>query len=146
MNHHATFFGIKTTLLFCVAFAAVLPVMAAPAAPTPPLPRSVFILPTNPREGCDPFFPTSTRPYASAVAAAPATVSNDLSALVMQGISGPPDHRLAIINNVTFAAGDEAEVRTAQGRIRIHCLRVTDKSALIEAGGQRQELRYEEKP
>jgi hypothetical protein len=64
----------------------------------------------------------------------------------MQGISGPPDHRLAIINHVTFAAGDVAEVRTPQGRIQLHCLEITADSAVVEADGQRQVLHYGDNP
>jgi hypothetical protein len=61
-------------------------------------------------------------------------------------MSGSPDHRLVIINNVTFAVGDEAEVITPQGRIRIHCLEITGNSAVVEANGQRQQLHYGLKP
>jgi hypothetical protein len=64
----------------------------------------------------------------------------------MQGFSGSPDHRLVIINNVTFAVGDNAEVSTSQGRIHIHCLEIGGNSAVIEANGQRHELRYGDKP
>ena len=64
----------------------------------------------------------------------------------MQGTSGSPDHRLIIINNVTFGVGDDAEVITSQGRIRIHCLEISGNSAVIEADGQRHILHYTEKP
>jgi hypothetical protein len=106
--------------------------------------RSVFNQPANPREGRDPFFPGSLRPYASNVV--PSAPSTDLSSLVMQGTSGPPEHRLVIINNVTFGVGDDAEVLTSQGRIHIHCLEITDDTTVIEAGGQRRILHYEVKP
>ena len=128
---------------FAVILIASPAVVAAPAepppAPTPP--KSIFIIPSNVREGRDPFYPKSLRPYQSAPAAGN-TAHADLTALVMQGVSGPPDHRLAIINNVTFAAGDTAEVRTPQGRIRIHCLQINGDDVLVEVGGQTQELHY----
>jgi len=135
-----------------VLFAAVWPVTAAPLVQTNETPvqattnltqvapRSVFNQPASPKEGCDPFFPTSVRPYASAVVTNAATA--DFSSLAMQGISGAPDHRLVIINKVTFAVGDEAEVFTSQGRIRIRCVAINDDSAVIEAAGQRQILHY----
>ncbi|HEY4952631.1 MAG TPA: hypothetical protein VII71_04500 [Verrucomicrobiae bacterium] len=147
MNWRAKFSRNAKTMLFYVIFAAGLPVVAAPpvvqtSGVQPP--RSIFTLPTNSKEGCDPFFPASLRPYENAVAIG--SHAGDLTAVVMQGISGPPNRRLAIINNVTFGVGDEAEVRTPQGRIHIHCLEITANSAVIEAGGQRQELHYGDKP
>jgi hypothetical protein len=133
-------------MLVWLAFlvAAALPVVAAPPVQTnlvQVVPRSVFIQPSNPKEGCDPFYPNSVRPYASAVVPNNGPVT-DLSSVVIKGISGSPDHRLVIINNVTFAVGDEAEVFTTQGRLRILCLIITDDSAVIEAAGQRQILHY----
>jgi len=147
-----TIFLSRNLAWLAVLFAAVWPVAAAPLVQTNDtqvqtnlnltqvVPRSVFNQPTTPKEGCDPFFPTSVRPYASSVI--PNAPTTDFSSLSMQGISGAPDHRLVIINNVTFAVGDEAEVFTPQGRIRIRCLIISDDSAVIEAAGQRQVLRY----
>ena len=40
--------------------------------------RSVFVMPTNPQEGRDPFYPESTRPYASAVVSHVAPVTTTL--------------------------------------------------------------------
>lgn len=148
MNRRAKYSRNARTMLFYVVFTVGLPVAAAPpvvqAGGGPLVPRSVFSLPTNSKEGCDPFFPASLRPYENAVAIG--NHAGDLTTLVMQGISGPPSRRLAIINNVTFGVGDDAEVRTPQGRIHIHCLEITANSAVIEAGGQRQELHYGDKP
>ncbi|MGP8020081.1 MAG: hypothetical protein ACLPRE_03690 [Limisphaerales bacterium] len=94
---------IMTVLLAigcAMAFAAV-------ATPTPQsnmtnTNRSIFILPSNPREGRDPFFPDSTRPYKLATSAAPQVA--DVASLVVKGFSGSVDRRLVIINNHTFAA------------------------------------------
>ena len=149
MNHCVKFFrGLKAVLLSAI-FAAVLPVMAAPVVQTNETaklaPRSIFNQPANPQEGRDPFFPSSIRPYQGAVVPS-AHASADVGALVIQGLSGAPGHRLVIINHVTFAVGDDAEVSTSQGRIHIHCLEISEKSAVIEANGQRHELRYGEKP
>lgn len=146
MNRRMKFLRIIKIALLLVAFAVLWPA-AAPVAPadetTPQAARSVFNLPANPKEGRDPFFPSSSRPYQSQT---PANTSvGDLSSIVMQGITGPPDHRLAIINNVTFGVGDDAEVRTPQGRIQIHCVEIGADSAVIEADGQRRELHYGEK-
>ena len=145
-------FGNRNLAWLAVLVAAGMPLTAAPLVQTNTVavaananlvqvvPKSVFTQPSNPREGCDPFFPTSLRPYATAVV--PNGPVTDLSSVFIKGISGSSDHRLVIINNVTFAVGDEAEVFTAQGRLRIRCLMITDDSAVIEAAGQRQILRY----
>ena len=124
-------------------FVMLLPAAAAPVAqPAAPevVTRSVFVIPKSPKEGRDPFFPNSTRPYETVAAARPHT--GDVSSLVLKGISGPPDHRLAIINNHTFGAGDEANIVTPQGPIHIRCIEVKTGSVVIESGGQRHELNY----
>ena len=125
------------------AFVTVLPVAAAPVAQpvtTNVVTRSVFILPTNRNEGRDPFFPTSTRLYQTSASKNP--VVGDLTSLVLKGISGSPDHRLAIINNHTFGIGDEGDVVTPHSRIHIRCVEIKAKSVVIELGGQRHELSY----
>jgi hypothetical protein len=123
--------------------ATVLSAAAAPVAqPSAPdvVTRSVFVVPKEPKDGCDPFFPNSTRPYEIVSAARPH--SADMSSLVLRGISGPPNHRLAIINSHTFGAGDEANLATPQGPIHIRCIEVKENSVVIESGGQRHELNY----
>ena len=130
-----------------VALVVVLPAAAAPAAqPAAPeaVLRSVFVVPTNPKEGRDPFFPNSNRPYERAQAGQPHV--GDITALVLKGISGPPDRRLAIINNHTFGVGDEQDLATPQGRIHIRCVEIKDSSVVIESAGQRHELKYATNP
>ena len=61
--------------------------------------------------------------------------------LRLNGISGPPDHRLAIINNKTFDAGEEAEVNTNAGRLRIRCIEIQPDAVIIQIGGERRVLR-----
>jgi hypothetical protein len=148
MNHRVIFFRSMKCVLLSAIFMAMLPVMAAPVVQTNEttkfVPRSVFNQPANPQEGRDPFFPSSIRPYQGAVV--PGAPAADVGVLAIQGLSGSPDHRLVIINNVTFAVGDDAEVSTSQGRIHIHCLEIGENAAVVEANGQRHELRYGEKP
>ena len=149
MSQRITFLKSMKTVLLSVLFMAGLPVMAGPVLPATGATNnthSVFNLPASPKDGRDPFFPASTRPYQAAVLASAKTADLNLDLLVMQGISGAPPHRLVIINKRTFAVGDDSEVSTSQGRIRIHCLEITANSAVIEVNGQRHELRYEEKP
>ena len=117
--------------------------MAAPspnAAPAP-APQSVFIIPKNPQEGRDPFFPASIRPYAAMQATPQAHVA-DITSLVLKGVSGPADHRLAIINNRTFAVGDVQDLVTSQGRLRIHCVEIKADSVVVEFAGESHELKY----
>jgi hypothetical protein len=124
-------------------FVMALPVAAAPVA-QPAVPevvsRSTFVIPKNPKEGRDPFFPNSTRLYETVLPAQPHVA--DVSSLVLKGISGPPNHRLVIINNHTFGAGDEANLVTPQGPIHIRCLEIKASSVVIESSGQRHELNY----
>jgi len=143
MKNRATISKQITAKLFSVILLAPPLTLAAPAGSAAAIQpaKSVFIVPANSSQGRDPFFPKSLRPYESATVT-PGTSHADLTALAMQGISGPPDHRLAIINNVTFGVGDVAEVRTPQGRLRVHCIDITGNTAVIEVGGQRQELHY----
>jgi hypothetical protein len=115
---------------------------AAPAAKSDKtnLIQSVFILPANPKEGRDPFFPDSIRPYENAAAATPKTA--DITSLVVRGFSGTADHRLVIINNHTFAAGDEGDVTTATGHIHLRCVEIGTDAVVVEIGGQYHKLLY----
>jgi hypothetical protein len=149
MNYRINFVRSLKAVLLSAMFAAGLPAMAAPVEQTIKtnlVPRSVFNQPANPTEGRDPFFPYSIRPYQAAVVPSSHASGVDVSTLVMQGFSGSLNHQLVIINNVTFGVGDDAEVSTSQGRVRIHCLEISGNTALIEANGQRHELRYGGKP
>ncbi len=123
-------------------------VEAESAAPVPAAGRralSVFILPSNPAEGRDPFFPTSPRPYEGQLVPGTKSQEMDSGLLVLQGISGLPSRRFVIINKHTFAAGDESDVLTSRGRLSVKCLEIKSDSVVVEVSGQRHELRYKEK-
>lgn len=146
MNHRKQFLINWRATSYCLLAAAVLPIAAndeSPVAPQPVL-RSIFNQPTSPKDGRDPFFPSSMRLFASM--AVPTSKSKDLSSLVIRGKSGTSDHPLVIINEVTFAEGDERDVITPDGRIRIRCLQIIGDLVVIEANGQRHQLRFELKP
>lgn len=100
--------------------------------------KSVFVLPTNPNEGRDPFFPNSMRPYQDA---APVQRAVDLTSLEIKGYSEIAGHRYVIINNHTFAEGDEGDVITHGGRVHIRCLAVSAQSVLVESNGARHLLK-----
>lgn len=101
--------------------------------------RSVFVLPTSPRDGRDPFFPESTRLFENTVAAKPAAkmVANVFS---IKGFSVEHGRAMVIINNHTFAVGDEGDVRTSDGRMHLRCLEIRNGMVVIEVNGTRREL------
>jgi hypothetical protein len=99
------------------------------------VPQSVFV--SEGDIGRNPFFPNSRRlrnrqPDNSTKA----PVTQDYSQLlVLKGITGPPENRIALINNLTFAKGEEAEVRAGGGKVRVRVLEIRDKSVLINIPG-----------
>jgi hypothetical protein len=114
----------------------------APATSTP-VPQSVFIMPRGKHEGVDPFFPRSSRPYGPVLPIVAPTTPESVTVAVdlkLKAISGLPEHRLALINNHTFEAGEEGEVVTTTGRMRIRCLEITQDSAVVQVGPERREL------
>lgn len=116
-----------------------------PAAPTNEMviSPSVFVLPTSPQEGKDPFYPRSMRPYAAyrvahtnpVVVAAPILVD-----LHLNGISGTVTRPLAIINNRTFSIGEQAEVPTSTGRVTVRCLEIRNDTVIIQSQGENRVL------
>lgn len=67
------------------------------------------------------------------VKAAPSEL--DQLPLTLNGISGETDHRLAIINGATFAAGESGHV-TANGKsFRLHCVEIKDDSVVVQLVG-----------
>jgi hypothetical protein len=146
--------------LTMVAWAAALTGLPtrAPAAPSPAaapaktnsapselvIAQSVFVMPTNPQEGRDPFFPRSTRPYATAVLIrpnltnAPPVLQLDLHLNGISGLAGKP---LAIINSRTFEEGEEGDIISNGNHVRIRCLEIKADAAVIQIGAERRVLR-----
>jgi protein disulfide-isomerase len=56
--------------------------------------------------------------------------------LVLKGISGPKNRRLAMINNQTLSAGDAAPVKVGEKRVRVRCVEVREKSVLVAVEGE----------
>jgi len=122
-----------------LAFAAVLLAQAASTNRPPaeiPIARSIFV--TNDAAGVDPFFPNSsrTRNRQSSDDGKKAPRPMGVSALQLKGIMGPPDKRIALINNLTFAKGETQEVRVLDGKLKITCEEIRAKSVLITIEGQ----------
>jgi hypothetical protein len=131
---------IKKILMVSLAAAAGQTVWAdAPkAAPAKPVAaRSTFVMPTNLREGRDPFFPESTRPFD---AYKEVSHTADINAFSVKGISIQGGHSMAIINNHTFAVGDEGDVLTPTGRVHLRCTEIRAGVVVIEVNGIKREL------
>ena len=102
-------------------------------------PKSVFV--HNDPAGKDPFFPNRVRGTAIVISTKPTpTVNTD--ALFLKGFTGTADRRIALINNQTFAKGEEGEVKLGSGKVKIRVVEIKDKSVIIEIEGQseRKEL------
>ena len=125
--------------LLSVTAAGPLVLSAAPTTPQPAaleIQQSIFAYPNNASEGRDPFFPSSPRVYGSN----PDNQlrSPSLTDLALKSILGTPPRVFAIINNHTFAPGDDGDITTRDGRrLHIHCVEVNakDGTATVEAGG-----------
>jgi hypothetical protein len=141
-----------SNLLLLVYWVAILQSFAADVAPdhkeaASVVNRSVFTMPTNVREGRDPFFPESTRVYDAMMAAnqtKQASPAAEISSLKVPGISGTPGHLLAIINNHTFAAGEEGDVLTPSGQIHIVCVEIRPSLVIVKVNGQFHQLKVEQ--
>jgi hypothetical protein len=131
------------------------PLAAAPAKTSPPAatnsPAAAVVIPRSEfneklPQGRVPFFPRSTRRVP--VVASPSTNAVgvvqrpqvDTSQFLLKGISGSASRRLAIINDRTFAAGEDQEVTTRTGKMLIHCQEIRDSSVLISFGNPPQSL------
>jgi hypothetical protein len=51
------------------------------------------------------------------------------------GISGTPDHRLVLINNKTFAKGDQTALKIGEKRVIVHCLEIRESSVVVSIEG-----------
>ena len=71
--------------------------------------------------------------------AAPSPVPNTLK---LKGISGVPQHRFALINNITFEAGERRKVRVGGTNVTVECLEIRDKSVVVQVGksNEREDL------
>ena len=124
--------GSSLLFLLCgVAHAAETNTNRAPAQVT--IPQSVFA--TEGATGKDPFFPNSIRRI-KRDDSGKQTPTRDFSALLkLTGIAGGV-RPIATINNLTFAVGEEQEVKVEGGRLKIRVLEIRIKSVVISAEKQ----------
>lgn len=104
------------------------------------LPKSVFVVPTTEADGRDPFFPKSDRLKKTGTAKATTPKAPTLI-LIYNGLSGTENHRLAIINGRTLAEGEETELPMGNSRVKIRCVEIKGETVIVEALGERRELR-----
>ena len=151
LNFKATFVNVAILTLLaaqCVSNAQSTNSAATTFATQPPfiepaVPQSTFTQPKRREEGRDPFFPKSIRPYGEEAKPKNVPTVTPIAELTLKGISGTPEQPLAIINTTTFTVGEEGDVLTRAGKIRIRCveIRMSEGTVLIQVGGQSRELR-----
>ena len=71
----------------------------------------------------------------------PPTAPNVYGELALKGISIAPNNRLAMINNVTLAAGESAQVKVKDGHVEVLCKEIRNDSALVIVNGTKVELK-----
>ena len=128
--------------------AAIPPKANAPAAAAPAVAKSTNLIAAETfvssfdhksLTGRDPFFPASTRRGEVRVSN---TITNTVTKtptetiLMLNSIVGSGSRRVALINNRTFAQGDEVQVRVASGQVRVKCLEIGDKFVTVIIQGE----------
>ena len=118
----------------CTGFAAKAPdstaTTEAATIRAPAIPEAVF----NYRAGKDPFFPN--RVVTPVLAPEPTKKVS----LVLKGITGTPDRRVALINDRTFTKGETGEFKVGTNTFPIRVIDILEKSVTIEREGQTNEL------
>jgi hypothetical protein len=105
------------------------------------IPLSVFVVPQTPKDGKDPFFPASTRPYVNlqpiVKGQKPQVIEVPLT------LTGIIPLKLAMVNGRTFSEGEEGEVVVNGTRKKIRCVKVKQECAIVELlpEGERRELK-----
>ena len=100
------------------------------------IPKSVFV--AEGATGKDPFFPNSTRLHKKAPddTGKSQPIKEDFSrSLKLTGITGGAKP-IATINNLTFAVGEEQEVKFEGRKFRIRVLEIREKSVLVSVEKQ----------
>ena len=73
---------------------------------------------------------------------APTFPPQKFNELVLKGISGPKNNRLAMINNRTLGVGESASVKLGEVQWKVKCLEIREDSVLVSLNGTEQkELR-----
>jgi hypothetical protein len=62
------------------------------------------------------------------------------SQFVLKSGVGSSSRRMVILNNYTFEAGEEGEVRIGRSRVKVKCLAIGERSAKFEVDGEKIDL------
>lgn len=111
-----------------------------PTLPAIEIPTSQFAIPASIAEGRNPFFPESTLTKFNQSATTNTTKVVSV-ALELKGISGAGAKRFALINNQTFAEGEDGDVTVGRTKVHVLCIRIRDESVTVEVEGDRRELK-----
>ena len=92
--------------------------------------------------------PQAERPPVPMFSGAPTSPPPQFNELILKGISGPKEHRLAMINNQTLGAGESVTLKLAGSPVKLRCLEIRDKSVIVALDGreERRELRLRDTP
>jgi protein disulfide-isomerase len=71
---------------------------------------------------------------------APTQPPPQYTGLKLQGISGPPGNRLAILNSQTFSKGEGGRIKVSGKEIAVRCLDIREKSVLLAIDGSNKEV------
>jgi len=112
---------------------------ATPAAAPAPQEQNKSVFVDRPNFGRDPFFPSSSRRGSIVQDTVVEPVAN-FNNIVLKGISGTAEKRLAIVNNKTFEAGEDGELRISGHLTKVKCVEVREKSVVISINGVTREL------
>jgi hypothetical protein len=104
--------------------------VAAATTSAPAIPKSVF----DDRAGKDPFFPNRV----VAPVLAPEPTKKEI--MILKGVTGSSDRRVALINDRTFTKGEAGEIKVGTITFRIRVVDIKERSATIELEGQTNEL------
>jgi hypothetical protein len=127
--------SILSSLLGAVVHGAETNTNRAPAQVA--IPQSVFA--TEGATGKDPFFPNSIRRI-KREDSGKQLPTRDFSALLkLTGIAGGV-RPIATINNLTFAVGEEQEVKVEGGKVKIRVDEIREKSVVISVEKQPQPI------
>src|SRR5467141_3737036 len=101
------------------------------------IPQSVFA--TEGATGKDPFFPNSRRRIKQDDSGKKPPIRDFSSLLKLTGIAGGV-RPIATINNLTFAVGEEQEVKVEGGKVKIRVLEILEKSVVVSVEKQPQSI------
>jgi hypothetical protein len=90
--------------------------------------------PSGPRDGKDPFFPNSMRPYPKQVVRAGPQAHEGPTLELTTIFSGK--HPEAVVNSAILEVGDKQLIRTADGHVTVHCLEIGADNVLIQVEGE----------